>query len=366
MSKASFTAALVALSAPLMAQTTVDLPAGFSPTNAELSGFTLVPLMQSNARVQMFYRGAQAPAAPLTATALELRFDGPIPAVGSPGPFQVQRLQLRVGTTAIAQPGAVFANNLTTPLATVFDGPATYWPDQGSQVPAPWGGLNGGLHFAFSAPLPVTVAAGEWLVVEMIVESNNILGGAHAILDGETGPGGPADGGATNSGQGCAISAGAPTATASSTGTRAPGAAHTLTAQGLQPTAPALAAIGLSDSTSSFGPLPLPLPGSNCTILGSADLVLPAFTDLGGSLIVPLPVPANPALNGVVLHEQAFAVAPGANPWNLVATDLHSVQLGAFTPPASDFYTVCHDSDAAAPVAQFASEFGYALRLIGQ
>jgi hypothetical protein len=116
--------------ATLSAQATLTLPATASPSS-ELSSFSLVPFMQPESRVQMFYDATEVGASAFVATELALRYDGPIPQVGAPGPFTISRLQIRLGTTAVAAPGATFASNLTQPLTTVFDGPVSYLPDNG-------------------------------------------------------------------------------------------------------------------------------------------------------------------------------------------------------------------------------------------
>src|SRR5687768_13565382 len=120
--------------ASLSAQNFVALPATASPNN-ETPGYSLLPLMQPNARVQMFFDAAEVGAPPFTAVELAWRYDGPVPEVGAPGPFSITRLQIRVGVSAVAAPGAEFGANLTQPLTTVFDGPWSYLPDNGSQAP---------------------------------------------------------------------------------------------------------------------------------------------------------------------------------------------------------------------------------------
>src|SRR5262245_41587034 len=72
--------------ASLSAQSFVELPATAAPS-FELNSYSLPPLTRSNARVQVFYDQAEVgTAAPFTATEIALRYDGPIPNVGLPGP----------------------------------------------------------------------------------------------------------------------------------------------------------------------------------------------------------------------------------------------------------------------------------------
>src|SRR5678815_4214616 len=70
----------------LSAQNYLELPITATPSG-ELPGYSIVPLMQPNARVQMFYDATEVGLLPFTADQLSLRFDGPIPQVGATGPF---------------------------------------------------------------------------------------------------------------------------------------------------------------------------------------------------------------------------------------------------------------------------------------
>jgi hypothetical protein len=283
-------------------------------------------------------------ASAFVATELALRYDGPIPQVGAPGPFTISRLQIRLGTTAVAAPGATFASNLTQPLTTVFDGPVSYLPDNGSQFPHPWGGTNNTLAFPFTTPATIAIDPGEWLVVELVMEGNNIasFGFAHAILDGAPTSGGISGGTATTFGTGCSAASGAPAATAATTGTYAPGGVHFLTGQNLGAGALAFGIWGLGSAG------PLPLPGTGCSLAANLDLLVPVFADAAGAVTgqqLPLSLPASPALNGIVLS-------------NAVA-----VSLGAFAPLGRGTYLVAHDLDADALHANQVRPFGYALRL---
>ena len=354
--------------ASLSAQNYLQLPATANPSS-ELPNYSLVPLMQVNSRVQMFYTATEAGSAAFTADQLELRFDGPIPQVGAPGPFAIQRLRILVGSTTVAMPEARFAMNLSQPLTTVFDGPHTFYPDPGSASPHPWGGPNNGLLFPFLAPVSVTIPSGGWLVIELVMEGNNIanFGYAHAILDGATTTGGVVNGTAVNFGQGCAIGTGAP-ATIGSSGLRAPGAAHFLTGQNLGSNSPVFAIFGLSNTTSTLGALPYTLPGTNCASLTSIDLTSLLFADVTGAIAAnqpgaALPIPADNAFLGLVLYEQLAAYVAGANSWNLVVSDGLMVTLGSLAPLGRGTYTVQNGESATSPVAIDVKPFGFAMRL---
>ncbi|MBL8754710.1 MAG: hypothetical protein JNK15_15505 [Planctomycetes bacterium] len=363
----SFSIGLCCAAASLPSQNFLTLPATAGPAT-ELGSYSLLPFMQPNARVQVFYDALEVAAGPVVLDQLELRYDGPIPAVGAPGPFSITRLQIKVGVSTVTTPTADFAANLTTPLVTVFDGPWTYLPDPGSAYPHPWGGPSGALTFPFTTTVPLALAQGEWLVVEIAMEGNNIanFGFSHAIVDGATTSGGFANGSTANYGQGCAAAAAAPDATASVSGLYGPGGVHRLAGANLGANAAALAVFGLSNST-AFVPLPWTLPGTNCTLLASPDVAVLTFADAAGSVAgpqaVPLALPADPAFSGLVVYEQFASLVPTANPWGIVLSNGVAVTLGSWTPLGRGTFLAAHDTDATAPHANSLRAFGYAMRL---
>ncbi len=344
------------------------LPATQNPAATELPDYHLRPFMQPNARVQMFFSAAEAGGSAFTIDELALRYDGPIPQVGAPGPFAIQRLEIRVGATAVPQPGAVFAQNLTAPLTTVFDGPWSYLPDPGMQIPHPWGGPGDALRFPFTTPASVTIPNGGWLVIELAMHQNQQLGYAHAILDGIRTGGGIQNGSAANSGQGCPVAPAQPAMTIASTGSYAPGAAHFLRGSNLGSNALVFALVGFSDQHSPFGPLPFALPGTGCSFYTSFDHHWLLFADAAGAIpagtaAAALPVPPSAAFAGMVLHEQLLAYAPGANALDFALSDLHTVTLGSIAAPQLGVYTVSHGGSADATIGDRVEPFGYAVRL---
>lgn len=350
------------LTLPCLAQGYLELPASANP-GAELPGYSLVPFMQPDARVQMFYDATEVGNATFVLDELSLRYDGPIPQVGAPGPFTIANLQIAVGVTTVAMPGADFAANLSQPLAPFFNGPWSYLPDPGSASPHPWGAPNGTLTFPTATPVPIAIPPGGWFVVELRMTGNDIasFGFSHAIVDGASTTGGIGNGSAAGYGQGCSIAVGAPPATAASGGQYAPGAAHWLTATNLGANAIALSVVGLDNT-------PVALPGTACTLLARPDLVRVAFADATGAIGAATPaatlaLPADPAIGGVSLYEQFAALAPGANAWDLVLSDAVAVSLGTFAPLGRGTYTVQHDTDATAAFANAVKPFGFALRL---
>lgn len=361
---------ILLLTAAGAAQNYLYLPASRSPNVVELGSYNLRPFMQTNSRVQMFFDATEAGSSQFTANALSLRYDGPIPQVGHPGPFTVQRLRVHVGTTQVAQPTASFGSNLTQSLTTVYDGVFTYLPDPGSAFPHPWEVPSTSMRIPFTAPTSLTIPPGGWLVIDLQMEGNNIanFGFSHAILDGFMSTGGATNGTVASYGQGCSAAVGAPAATINTTGTHAPGAAHFASGQNLGANTLALLLLSGSNVTSQFGPLPLNLPATNCNLYTDIELNFVMFTDATGSIAAnsqmgAVSVPANPAFAGVTIYEQFLSLVDAANPYGFVLSDARAITLGSFTPPGIGVYTVSHGSDANAGIADKVEPFGYAVRL---
>lgn len=365
-----FLAPALFLCATIPAQSFLYLPASLPTNTVELGSYSLRPFMQTNSRVQMFFSATETGSGAFVANAISLRYDGPIPQVGAPGPFTVQRLRVHVGTSAVARPDANFGTNLTQPLTTVYDGVFSYLPDPGSAFPHPWAAPGNSLRIPFSAPVQIAVPSGGWFVVDVQMEGNNIanFGFSHAIVDGHTTTGGVVDGSAVSFGQGCSVSPNAPAATLGTTGVHAPGAAHFVNGQNLGANTIALLLLSGSNTTSQFGTLPWNLPSTNCDLYTDLDLNFVMFTDANGSIapnqqMGAIPVPANPAFNGVPIYEQFASIVPGANAWDIVLSNARAITLGAFTTPAMGIYTVSHGGDANAGVGDKVEPFGYALRV---
>ncbi len=224
--------------------------------------------------------------------------------------------------------------------------------------------------FAFNAPLTVTVPAGGWLVIELVMEGNSLNGGAHAFLDAIQVGGGPVDGSVVLSGTGCAATTGGMPMTAAVSGVSAPGAAHFVTGANLRPNAPAFVILGLDDTTSPFGALPFQLPGTTCSLLVRPDVYTLVIADAAGELeasaSTALAVPADPAFAGLVIHEQLLGLATGANTAGFALSNKVSVTLGTFAAPNSEVYMVSHGTDANAAIADEVAPLGYAMRLVTQ
>jgi hypothetical protein len=355
------TACLCFAAASLSAQNYLELPATASPS-LELPNYSILPFMQPNARVQMFYDATEVGSSTFVADQIELRYDGPIPQVGAPGPFTITNLVIRVGTTDVPMPGANFSANLTQPLTTVVNGPWSYLPDPGSASPHPWGAPNGSLTFPFSTPVPIVIPPGSWFVVDVTMVGNNIsvFGFSHAILDGAATTGGITNGTAAPYGQGCSAGIGLPAATVTATGTFAPGGAHFLNGQNLGANAIVVAVYGLTSGAFT-------LPGTNCTLLASLDVTSLLLADgtgaVTGNPAAALALPADPAISGYVVYEQLGSLVAAANPWGIVLGNAVAVNLGTFANPGRGTYSVAHDTDAGATFGNTMRAFGYAMRV---
>lgn len=89
--------------------------------------------------------------------------------------------------------------------------------------------------------------------------------------------------------------------------------------------------IGFSDTASNIGSLPAALAGfgmTNCWLLQSAELSVPAAPASSTSLDFGVALPADPVFVGVNLFTQAFCLAPGANPLQALVSDGERWQLG--------------------------------------
>lgn len=346
--------------ASLPAQGYLMLPASANPA-AELPSYSLVPFMQPNARLQMFFDATEVGSSSFTVDEIALRYDGPIPQVGAPGPFSITRLRIDVGITTVAMPGADFAANLTQPLTNVRDSAWSYLPDPGSASPHPWGGPSDSLRFTFAAPVPITIPAGGWLVFDIRMEGNDIasFGFSHAIVDGATTTGGITNGSAVTFGTGCDAGQGLPAALSTS-GNYAPGAAHFLAGQNLGPNALALTIFGVTNPAAQ-------LPGTTCSLYCDPIVLQLVITDGAGAFGNNQPgavfaMPPDPSAAGLVIYEQAVSLVP-ANPYGLVFSNGAAVTLGSIAPLGRGTYSVAHDTDANAPAGNIVRAFGYAVRL---
>ena len=80
--------------------------------------------------------------------------------------------------------------------------------------------------------------------------------------------------------------------------------------------APAVLAIGASDSNWGGAPLPLdlaPFGAPGCELLTGLQILIPAFTDFFGSVTMGIPIPSDPYLVGATVYTQWMASDPGAN-----------------------------------------------------
>lgn len=364
------TAALLAAGGLAQQSGFLYLPATLNPANRDLPRFSIEPFSSANARLQAFYDAKEVGRSSFVATELALRWDGPLPKVGAPGPFTIDRLRIRVGVSAVPFPGPAFDANLTTAPVVVFDGKHSYWPDQGVMGVGPWGGPKGTLRFPFKNPVKVTIPKGGWLVIEITTRNNSIVKAfAHTILDAATGTGGPTNGSAKSFGLGCAAGSGSGPAVVKTAGLHAPGASFSLHGDRLGPNAPVVAVLGASDKTSVFGPLPFRVPGTSCRIYTSWEAFVTMRADASGSISPNAPgsriaVPSDKAFDGARVFAQLVSLVPGANaPWGLVFSDARAITLGRFSTPNHGFAVVADSTSAAAVAADHVRITGIAMRL---
>lgn len=113
----------------------------------------------------------------------------------------------------------------------------------------------------------------------------------------------------------------------SMSGTPSPGAAVTITVTGAAAGGTAWLGAGLSDATSAFGPLPLALPSppfpNGCTLLTSAEAILPMFVGAGGVATLAAQLP--PAAFDYHLYLQALLEIPAHAPRLSQGVHVHAV-----------------------------------------
>lgn len=360
----------LALAAAAGAQNFNHAPYSTNVAGNDLNATTTWPLGTSQCRVQFWYGAEELESTACTATGLSLRYDGPMPASGNPGPHAITRLRLRLGVSRITWPGAAFAANLTQPLQQVCDGPWSYRLDPGTAALTPFGDPNGSLSWTFAQPVALTLPPGSWLVVEFVVEGNLGAGMGHASLDAFAGSGDLTSGSASSRGSGCTVP-GAPQAALINTfGNYAPGAAYALHGTNLGANAAVLTSISLSDQ-SGIGPLPFPLPGTSCHLYTGCEVLQLRSCNAAGTLVGTLPgtwisVPADARFNGMRLFHQHLAVAFGANPFGIVPSNYREVVLGSAAAPLVRVWTAGNDVSASAEAASYVSVRAPALRLLTQ
>jgi hypothetical protein len=240
-------------------------------------------------------------------------------------------------------------------------------PDGGSAIPDVFGGPNGTLAFPFASPVSVTIPPSGWLVVQLTLQANTNQGLAHAILDAQKFTG-VADGRASSSGTGCTDGKSSSTSLILTSGTYAPGAAHSIHGSNLGASANVMTVIGASDASYLGIGLPYPLPGTSCTAFASFDLVMPQVADATGAILPQsassfLSVPPAPELGGALLFEQHVSLVPGANAYGVVTSDKRTITLGGYVAPTNGVWYAANGDSATAPAATLADALGFAARL---
>jgi hypothetical protein len=109
---------------------------------------------------------------------------------------------------------------------------------------------------------------------------------------------------------------------------------QTLSVEAATPSGSALLAMGFTDQTWMSSGLPIDLTsfgltGCNLNIAPEATL-LGTNTGAGNPVTFTLPIPNAPGLLGVAFWQQAFPIAPGANPAGMLASDSVRATVGLY------------------------------------
>lgn len=141
----------------------------------------------------------------------------------------------------------------------------------------------------------------------------------------------------TGSFAGCSSAAGGTRAASHSVSTvnLRPGGVANFTGNSYVPAGglPALMAIG--GSSTNYGGLPLPydmsgIGATGCSVTNDILLTLAGVTNANanGDVVIPLAVPANPALSGVTFYSQFYFLQSGANPLGLFTSNGQTNRVG--------------------------------------
>lgn len=336
-------------------------PSSLQSALTELGHGTPTPFMGSGCRIQQFYESSELgnPEGRLTISAVSLRFDGPTgasPAVR----HSIDLLTIRIGTTNrnIDEIGAVFADNLTLPLTTVFTA-ANYTFDSDAIVagsPQAWGGPNGQLRFEFGAPVTVTIPDRGCFVLEIEAHgnSNNAVPNS-AELDFYTeGSAVTVAGSSTRSGFGCG-------ATLETTGQYEPGTAFFWDGANYPPNTPIL-------NLATAELRPIILPGTTCWLyldLATGGILELATSGPSGEVSGGVPLPRVPELCGAVIYLQNVGLTPRTpqSPPAVVTSNYRTVQVGCTQRPTTRGWFVENDGDPDADIARRSQAGGLALRI---
>ncbi|MFK7739374.1 MAG: hypothetical protein AB8H80_03550 [Planctomycetota bacterium] len=274
--------------------------------------------------------------ATVTLQSLALRFDGPTTSSGTL-PQVLSSLAIRIGTTerSIQSIGAVFDENLSQPLQTVFSDSNYSMPIDSSVTttgqPELFGGAGNALNFAFANPATLTVPLGGCIVIEFDVvtaagssDDSRVDFGRARVL------GSLATGRAFSNGRGCAAPALGPRPQLDTSGAYEIGTAFSLS--GVEFPANA---VGATWWTEQLMPQ-LAIPGTpNCWLyleMATGGLLMPHVFDAAGTFggDPPIPIPPAPRLAGSLIYLQTAATtAPSAtNPTGIVTSNYRTIAIG--------------------------------------
>lgn len=272
---------------------------------------------------------------------LWLRYDGPTQST-STTPHTLSSLTIRVGSsrTTTSAVGAVFAENLSQPLTTVFQQTNYTIPvDHLASVAAqPWGSVTGELHFPFSQPLQITIPSGGTLVIEFEVHANPAHIPTNTNLD-FAAVAAPLRGG-TSIAEGLSCGYPSMNPVVLTDGDYDIGTSFHFSGQGFTPNMPVA-----TWCTLLLTP-PVLLNGTSCWSyldLSSGPLLSIAWTDANGTFggDPPVPIPPAPPLCGRKLYLQSAGLTQqtATNPVGIETSNYRTIVIGCrSTVPTKGWY----------------------------
>ena len=349
------------------------LPHSLNPDAVDLLGPAQSSLT-STGRVQQFFQWDELPGGnrQVTMRGLSFRYDGPggrVPAVEQ----VIGRVTILVGVTnhGVDALGAVFDDNLTTPLVTAFDVRGYRLLSDGliTLGPEPWGGPSGQLRFTFPTPAQLTVPQGGCLVVELRIEQGPGPSTTEpARLDAHEDPtDGDSSGYSVAEAQGCGYVTPMMPALQVTDGQYRPGTAFSVTGAGFAP-----GSIVGTWITTGLDANPSILPGTpgcwSYLDLSTGCLLSLGVADSSGRIGAgepPLPLPPSPGLCGKKLYIQSAGTAPRTafNTAGVITSNYRTIRIGCRADSPVRAWHVSQVGDSGARIATRSSPGGLAMRI---
>ena len=179
-------------------------------------------------------------------------------------------------------------------------------------------------------------------------------------------------------GQGCGPNQGGPRARIEALGSRpfsgryetfAPGGGWTIWGTGLAPSSPCVVFLSGSNQIGPGGlPLPFTLPGTTCQIGTGGELSFAATADTSGTLLpytagTEFAAPADGSLQGITVYHQIASVAPGANAYGVLTTEVAELTLGTWLPSQRPIWMAANRQSRSARSASEVLPMALAMRL---